>query len=420
MSNNTYDAASIEVLTGLDPVRKRPGMYTDTTRPNHLAPEVIDNSVDVNPANMFNTVDLFSGAGGFTEGFKKAGNFRCVLAVDIDLQAVATFRHNHPDINAICADVSTLTEQHLIDLTGGRKIDVVIGGPPCQGFSLAGRRLPDDPKNQLFKEYIRVVNILKPEVIIFENVVGLVSMQGGLVLEAICEEFSAIGYTVAYEILNAANYGVPQARPRFILIGRRNGGAVNMPLATHTAFVKEFKTLDLFAPVLLPHLSVRDALSDLPVIQQGEGNEEMAFIAAPANAYQATVRGQRAAHKLYNHRATRHSHEIVARYSHMPQGGDIRSLPEKFRTKKNNVFRLHEGLPARTITCNFRTDIIHPWFPRGLTVREAARLQSFDDDYQFFGNLTRKAKYVTQDDQVGNAVPPLLAKALANHIKRYL
>ena len=418
--STSYDASAIEVLTGLDPVRKRPGMYTDTTRPNHLAQEVIDNSVETSQVNLFNTVDLFSGAGGFTEGFKKASNFRCLLAVDIDLQAVATFRHNHPDINAVCADISNLTEDHLIHLTNGKKIDVVVGGPPCQGFSLAGRRLPDDPKNQLFKEYVRVVNILKPEVIIFENVVGLVSMQGGLVLEAICEEFSAMGYTVAYDTLNAANYGVPQARPRFILIGRRNSGTVNMPLATHTAQLKDQKTLDLFTSRLSPQVSVKEALSDLPEIKQGEGDEETIFITPPTNAYQAAIRGQRTACKLYNHRATRHSYEIIERYTHMPQGGDIRSLPERLRTKKNNVFRLHEDLPARTITCNFRTDLIHPWLPRGLTVREAARLQSFDDDYQFFGNLTRKAKYVTQDDQVGNAVPPLLAKALANHIKGYL
>ena len=111
---------------------------------------------------------------------------------------------------------------------------------------------------------------------------------------------------------------------------------------------------------------------------------------------------------------------IVERYAAMPQGGDIRSPPQELKTKKNNVFRLLDSAPSRTITCNFRTDILHPWNPRGLTTREAARLQSFDDDYQFFGNLTRKAKYVTQDDQVGNAVPPLLALAIARHIKDFL
>ena len=414
MTNNTYDASSIEVLTGLDPVRKRPGMYTDTTRPNHLAQEVIDTHIDIK------TIDLFAGAGGLSEGFKKAGGFKCLLAVDIDPQAITTFRHNHPETATLCADVTTLSSEQLAHALQGGNVDVVIGGPPCQGFSLAGRRLPDDPKNQLFKEYIRIVNILKPEIIVFENVVGLVSMQGGLVLEAICEEFAAIGYNVTYDTLNAANYGVPQARPRFILIGRRSSSRITMPPITHSAAVKEMQILDLFSTALLPHVSVKDALSDLPTIHQGEGVEEINFSQKPLNDYQALLRGTRALNKLYNHRATRHSDIIVERYAHIPQGGDIRSLPEKLRTKKNNVFRLYENSPARTITCNFRTDIIHPWLPRGLTVREAARLQSFDDDYQFFGNLTRKAKYVTQDDQVGNAVPPLLAKAIANHIKGYL
>lgn len=364
------------------------------------------------------TVDLFSGAGGFTEGFKKAGRFETLLAVDSDQQAVKTFTHNHPEINAICEDVTNLSTTILAALIK-KKVDVIIGGPPCQGFSLAGRRLPDDPKNQLFREYVRIVKTLNPEIIIFENVVGIVSMQSGLVLEAICEEFSAIGYSVAFDVLNAADYGVAQARPRFILIGRRSGGQVRMPDASHKMF-SENTTIDLFDTELKNHVSVKEALFDLPKINQGEGEEEQVFTVEPKNEYQVATRGERMKNILFNHRATKHSEEIIKRYDHMPQGGDIRSLPEELRTKKNNVFRLSDNLPARTITCNFRTDIIHPWLPRGLTVREAARLQSFDDDYQFFGNLTRKAKYLTQDDQVGNAVPPLLAKALANHIKSYL
>lgn len=368
---------------------------------------------------MFNTVDLFCGAGGFTEGFRKAGGFNNLFAVDFDLKAIETLAYNHNNIAGICADVSDLDSKALAKLTKRKKVDVVIGGPPCQGFSLAGRRLPDDPKNKLFLEYVRIVRELKPKVVVFENVVGLMSMQGGLVLEAICEEFSDAGYEVAYDILNAADYGVPQARPRFILIGRYGKGSVHMPQHTHIAASKA-STVDLFAGELIPHVTVKDALSDLPKIQQGQGSESVKFTVKAKNSFQESMRGERARGMLFNHRATRHNPTIIERYDHMPQGGDIRSLPERLRTKKNNVFRLLDTVPARTITCNFRTDIIHPSIPRGLTVREAARLQSFDDDYCFFGNLTRKAKYVTQDDQVGNAVPPLLAKAIANHIKEYL
>jgi len=362
------------------------------------------------------TVDLFCGAGGFSEGFSKSGGYSPKLAIDFDKQAIETFKYNHPKINAQCLDITKLITGDIKTLVKNIDIDVIIGGPPCQGFSLAGKRLPDDPKNQLFKEYVRFVNILRPKIFVFENVVGLMSMQKGLVLEAICEEFKQIGYEVSYSVLNSADFGVAQARPRFILFGSDGSTKIPMPLATHEA--KSEKNLDLYSS-LKPYVSVKDALSNLPIIQQGEGSEELNNL-EPKTDYQKLLIGNRNKGSLFNHRATRHNERIVERYSLMPQGGDIKSLPKEFRTKKNNVFRLKESIPSRTITCNFRTDIIHPWSPRGLTTREAARLQSFDDDYRFFGNLTRKAKYLTQDDQVGNAVPPLLAKAIANHIKEYL
>lgn len=365
----------------------------------------------------FKTVDLFSGAGGFTEGFKKAGGFETVLAVDFDKQAVDTFRHNHPNVQAVCADIASIDAQKLRWFTKSQTIDVVIGGPPCQGFSLAGLRVPDDPKNRLFKEFVRIVAELKPKVFIFENVSGLVSMQGGLVLEAICNEFTNIGYEISHAILNTAEYGVPQARPRFILIGGASGKRIPMPNPTHCRQAN--CAMDLFGSARIPFVTVQEAFSNLPLLEQGEGDEVLENRPAE-NAFQITIRGNRQPGKLFNHRATRHSPKIVERYAAMPQGGDIRSLPQELKTKKNNVFRLLDSEPSRTITCNFRTDILHPWKPRGLTTREAARLQSFDDDYQFFGNLTRKARYVTQDDQVGNAVPPLLALALAKHIKDYL
>jgi len=361
------------------------------------------------------TVDLFCGAGGFTEGFNKAGGFETLLAIDFDKQAIDTFKYNHPAVNAICADICDMQSSDILQLTKNRQVNVVIGGPPCQGFSLAGRRLPEDPKNKLFREYVRIVELLQPDYFIFENVLGIVSMQGGMVVEVICEEFGRLDYEVSHSVLNAADYGVPQARPRFILIGSKNGNRITMPPPTHDN-AKNCGISDLFGNHLLPHVTVKDALSSLPMINQGEGAEEMEK-PAPLNDYQKTIVGTRQFGLMFNHRATRHNNAIIERYNHMPMGGDIRSLPERLKTKKNNVFRLQESLPSRTITCNFRTDIIHPWVPRGLTSREAARLQSFDDDYRFFGNLTRKARYVTQDDQIGNAVPPLLAKALASHIK---
>lgn len=364
-----------------------------------------------------NTVDLFCGAGGFTEGFRKSGGYVPILAVDFDKQACETFKHNHPEVQTVCSDISDIDGDSLRDLTEHRQVDVVIGGPPCQGFSLAGPRLPDDPKNRLFKEFVRVVDELKPKAFIFENVAGLVSMQKGLVLEAICNEFKSIGYEISYDILNSAEFGVPQARPRFIMIGTHDGPRAPMPTPTHDS--PDNCHLDLFGNTRHPFVTVKDALSNLPTLGQGEGSEVMVNT-SPANDFQRSVLGCRQPGTLFNHRATRHSEKIIERYSAMPQGGDIRSLPIELRTKKNNVFRLLESKPSRTITCNFRTDIIHPYQPRGLTTREAARLQGFDDDYQFFGNLTRKARYVTQDDQVGNAVPPLLAKALANHIKELL
>ena len=363
------------------------------------------------------TVDLFCGAGGFTEGFRKAGGFDPVLAIDFDKQAIDTFSYNHPRVRAVCKDISSIDEDELRELTGGSEIDVVIGGPPCQGFSLAGRRIPEDPKNRLFRDFVRVVNTCKPKIFVFENVAGLVSMQSGLVLEAICDEFERIGYSVNYAILNSATFGAPQARPRFIMIGASSCKALPMPIPTHGP-AKECN-LDLFGNTLLPFLTVHDALSNLPVLEQGQGDEIMQNV-PPENSYQQSTFGDRNPGTLYNHRSTCHSQKIIDRYSAMPQGGNVRSLPIELRTKKNSVFRLAATSPAPTITCNFRTDVIHPWLPGGITTREAARLQGFDDDYRFFGNLTRKAKYVTQDDQVGNAVPPILSKALGLHVKKSL
>lgn len=361
-------------------------------------------------------IDLFSGAGGMTEGLRKAG-FKSLLASEYDAMAAQTFQVNHPGVPVVVKDVKDLSVQEVLELAkiSVGELSLISGGPPCQGFSLAGPRLDGDPRNQMFKEFVRLVDGLKPEVFLFENVAGILSMSKGAALRAIVSEFTGIGYKCQYKLVNAADYGVPQARPRFILFGVRDGENFGFPNATHGAVGKN---RDLFSGELIPYLTVWDALSDLPVIQQGEGEEELMHSGNYSNEYQSGRRGERNPGFIYNHRATRHSEEIVRRYAAIPEGGDNSQVPDELKTKKINVFKLDSSKPSRTVTCNHRTDLLHPKVPRGTTVREAARLQSFDDDYRFFGNLTRKAKYVTQDDQVGNAVPPLLAQALGEHIKR--
>lgn len=368
-------------------------------------------------AKMPTVIDLFAGAGGMTEGLRKAG-FRSVLANEWDDMAGVTFKTNHPNVPLVIGDVKNLTVEEVLEKTKLKvgELSMISGGPPCQGFSLAGPRFDGDPRNQMFKEFVRLVNGLRPEVFLFENVSGIMSMSGGTVLKAIVAEFTAIGYNCEYKLLSAADYGVPQARPRFILIGVRDGDTIGFPEPTH-GNISENR--DLFSTSdLKPYRTVWDALSDLPVIYQGEGEEELQHSGEYNNDYQKERRGDRRAGTIFNHRATRHSDLIVQRYAAIPEGGDNSQVPDALRTKKVNVYKLDSKRPSRTVTCNHRTDLLHPKIPRGTTVREAARLQSFDDDYQFFGNLTRKAKWVTQDDQVGNAVPPLLAKALGEHIKR--
>lgn len=361
-------------------------------------------------------IDLFAGAGGMTEGLRKAG-FKSLLANEYDEMAAKTFAYNHPSTPLIVRDIKNLTLDEIKEKTGLHvgELSLIAGGPPCQGFSLAGSRLNSDPRNQMFKEFVRIVEGLQPEVFLFENVSGILSMSGGIVVKAIISEFIRIGYKCEYRLLNAADYGVPQARPRFILIGVRQGETFGFPEQTHG---QTKLNADLFSPTLKEHLTVWDALSDLPEITQGGGNEELIHSGLYKNEYQEARRGERCPGALYNHRATRHSEKIVERYAAIPEGGDNSQVPEELRTKKNNVYKLNSVKPSRTVTCNHRTDLLHPKIPRGTTVREAARLQSFDDDYKFFGNLTRKAKWVTQDDQVGNAVPPILAKALGEHIRK--
>lgn len=361
------------------------------------------------------SIDLFSGAGGFTEGLKQAG-YTALLANDSDEMACKTFSYNHPDVPLICRDISQLYLDEILDATGLSvgELNLVVGGPPCQGFSLAGRRMADDPRNQLFLNFVRIVRGLQPEVFVFENVAGIQTTQKGQAVKAIINAFEDIGYSCEYRVLNAANYGVPQKRLRFILVGSRSNEKIGFPPPTHGMIIDQ---PNLFGESLQPYVTSWEALSDLPQIEQGQGEEELYHSGSYFNQYQSARRGYRSAGTIFNHRATSHAPNIIERYAAIPEGGDNSQVAEHLRTKKVNVYKLNSGMTARTVTCNHRTDLLHPKIPRGTTVREAARLQSFDDDYRFFGNLTRKARWITQDDQVGNSVPPLLARAIGEHLR---
>jgi len=262
---------------------------------------------------MFNTIDLFVGAGGITEGFKKAG-FTCLCANDIDKEAQNTFCYNHRNIPFLLKDIKDVSANELLKIAqcAPNEVDVITGGPPCQGFSLAGQRLSNDPRNSLFREFVRIANDLHPKVIFFENVYGIMNMQKGEVLKAILFEFNKIGYKCKYELINAADYGVPQARPRFVLIGVLGEDKnISFPTPTHGSDRIQFSLIESSRK---PYVTVKEALQDLPEVDQGEGEEELFFHPIKNNSFQIDRIGHREPGKIFNHRATKHSQKIQERY----------------------------------------------------------------------------------------------------------
>lgn len=361
-------------------------------------------------------IDLFAGAGGFAEGLRQAG-FVSVFANEKDPFAGRTFSYNHPDIPLVVKPIQDLDSREILDIIKMQvgEVYLISGGPPCQGFSMAGRRIVDDPRNYLFIEFFRIVKDLLPEMILFENVPGLLSMSKGKFLEDILDMFSSIGYKCQYSVMNSADYGVPQTRERFILIGVRSGNLPGFPSPTHRNSRKDPNLLDKDLP---PYVNVWDAISDLPYILNGEGEEVVDFFPESQSLYQKDRASVRTPGKLLNHRVINSNETVIARWASIPEGGTSKDIPEHLKTKKRELYKLSRNIPSRTITRGFRPDLIHPIVPRGLTVREAARIQSFNDDYRFFGMISQNAKNLTQDDQVGNSVPPLLAKAIGEHIIR--
>lgn len=346
----------------------------------------------------FVILDLFCGAGGFSYGMHKNVHFRTAVAVDFNAKAANTFQKNMPEAFVITGDLTkTETKQLIIEQSVNSGVNMIVGGPPCQGFSMKGKKLGlKDERNFLFREYLNLVERLKPEVFVIENVKSLLSTAGGWFRDEILAYIERLGYKVNYGVLNAKNFGVPQNRERAIFICSKQ---LDIPLPIGN---------DTF-------VSVRDAISDLAYLQSGEGEEASDYITEPQSDYQRLMR--EGSEKLHNHKASKHSELAIRKLGMIPPEKGKEYLPEELLGKqkfKTTWGRLTWDKISPTIDTRFDTPSngtnSHPVLNRAITPREAARIQSFDDKFIFHGS-----KFYIRT-QIGNAVPPLLGKAIADAI----
>jgi DNA (cytosine-5)-methyltransferase 1 len=353
-------------------------------------------------------IDLFCGAGGLSKGFSQAG-YHVMLGSDIDKTFGKTFLESHERAAFIPKPIQSLSSEEILSKSGlvPGQLDVLVGGPPCQGYSIYNHsRGEHDPRAGLFREYLRIVRDISPKWLVMENVTGLRSIAGGKLIETIQEEFLKIGYNVEWRILNAEDYGIPQERRRIVFIANRIGAHILFPKIEYGVGLKPFTT-------------IWDAIGDLPVLT----SERSDNYATPAKSeYQKYMRQK--ASNLSNHYGPKLGKINQQRIRHIPQGGSWRDipvdlLPEGMKRAKRSDHTKRYGRPRLTdLSCTILTkcDIhwgayIHPIENRPFTVREAARLQSFPDDFIFYGSMTE------QFVQVGNAVPPMMAKAIAESIQ---
>ena len=351
----------------------------------------------------YRVIDLFAGVGGLSYGFAHNDNFEIVMANEYEKDIATAYRMNHPTVNVIQGDIRDITEEQLKAVMGDEGIDIIVGGPPCQSYSTLGKRQMDE-RAHLFEEYCRVLSIVQPKMFIFENVSGLLSMQGGKLIEIIKDEFRKLGYEVKSKLLNAVDYGVPQYRDRVILVGMKGKNDFEYPEATH-------------GEGLIPHLTVCDAFSDLPVLKSGQECDE--YATAPQNDFQRFLR--RNSEKIEENIAPTNGEHLIRIMEALPDGGSKDDLPEEIRPKSgygNTYSKMWWKRPAPTVTRNFATPsssrCVHPRDSRAMTTREGARLQSFPDDYKFYGSRS------TKNLEIGNAVPPLLSIALAKEVEKVI
>lgn len=364
----------------------------------------------------YKVIDLFAGVGGLSYGFAHDEDFEIIAANEILEPMAKAYSCNHPMVKMYNKDIKDFSLSDLSRDFGIKEgdIDVIVGGPPCQAYSTVGKRLIDDPRGKLFQEYYRILKELKPKIFVFENVKGLLSMQGGSLIKTIISLFESIGYHIQMRLLNAADYGTPQIRERVIIVGTTEKKVFKYPKPTHydpEAGIPEDKTLK-------PYVTLGEALGDLPSMKVGE--RATLYATEPQNDYQKLMR-ENASDEISEHEVPNNNARLVAIMEALPDGGSPKDIPEDLRPNSgfaNCYCRLWWNRPGTTITrnlgCPSSSRCIHPKDPRPLSTREGARLQGFPDDYVFYGK--RGDKHL----QIGNAVPTFLSMAIKEAVKKYL
>lgn len=348
----------------------------------------------------YNIVDLFAGVGGLSYGFSNLPQFNIVVANEIEKDISIAYKLNHPNVNMLNCDINDLTEEILAEALDGKKVDIVVGGPPCQSYSTLGKRRMDDRAN-LFMQYKRVLKILQPKAFVFENVVGILSMNKGQLFKQIQAEFGELDYDLQYKVLDAVNFGVPQHRERVFLVGFKGNNNFIYPQPTHGEGLK-------------PYVTLKDAIGDLPLLKNGEKKNK--YAGGITNEFLQFVRSN-SNDTVEEHCAPKNGKHLVRIMETLKDGQSKNDLPEDIRPKSgygNTYAKLWWEKPSTTITRNFAcpssSRCVHPRDSRAMSIREGARLQSFPDDYKFYGSNGMKRL------EIGNAVPPLLSMAIAKQV----
>lgn len=328
----------------------------------------------------YSVIDLFCGSGGFSLGFQWAG-FTNLFSVEYDSEICQTYRHNFPNHKLIECDIAQLSDEQVLSLVCDQKVDVIIGGPPCQGFSMAGnigRKFVEDPRNNLFKEFVRIVKLVQPKCFVMENVARLYTRKKGNTREEILQCFRQLGYIVEAKVVLASEYGVPQNRSRVLFIGKKTDN-----LKDTIIFPKKIEG---------EKLTIKSAIGKFPPLESGQSSD------------------------IANHEAMAHSQQMLNKMSYVKDGGNRTDIPEEIRPVKGDIrkyIRYDSTKPSICITGDMRK-VFHYSQNRALTVRELAAIQTYPDDFVFLGSKS------TQQQMVGNSVPPVLAKAIADGIKEML